>query len=406
MLQRTLAKTIEEISKTFPALLVTGPRQVGKTTLLEMLASKKRRYVSLDDFTDRELANKEPELFLQKYKPPIIIDEVQYAPKLFTYIKIYIDEHKNSNGLFWLTGSQKFELMQDIQETLAGRIAIIDLLGFSYKELNNSANKSTPFLASDNWIKNNIKNIYNKDITDLYKTIWNGFFPRLINAQNKNRDIFYRSYVQTYIERDVKDYYSISNDITFYNFLKAVAARTGQLLNYQDIARDLEIDGKTVKKWLAILEKSGIIKLLYPYYNNITKRIIKTPKLYFLDTGLCSHLTGWNSPEALEAGAMDGAILETYVFTEILKSYWHNGKTPEIYFYRDDDQKEIDFILEQNNTLYPIEVKKTTLPQNITKQFNILNNLKKNIGTKCILCLTKEIKPITKDIFAIPIWSI
>ena len=406
MLQRTLAKTVKEISKTFSALLVTGPRQVGKTTLLEMLSSEKRKYVSLDNFVDRELANKEPELFLQKYKPPIIIDDVQYAPKLFTYIKIYIDKHKNSNGLFWLTGSQKFELMQGIQETLAGRIAIIDLLGFSYKEINNLANESKPFLVNKDWIKENISTIYNKDIIDLYKTIWNGFFPRLISTKNKNRDIFYRSYIQTYIERDVKEYYSISNDITFYNFLKAVAARTGQLLNYQDMARDLGIDSKTVKNWLAILERSGIIKLLYPYYNNITKRLIKRPKLYFLDTGLCAHLTGWNSPEALEAGAMNGAILETYVFTEILKSYWHNGKSPEIYFYRDDDQKEIDFILEQDNTLFPIEVKKTTMPQNITKQFDVLKKLKKNIGIKSILCLSTEIKPIEKDVFAIPIWNI
>lgn len=411
MIERTLSNKIKEIARFFPVVLLTGPRQVGKTTLLEEISQGQYNYVSLDDISQRELAKKDPALFIQNHRTPLIVDEIQYAPELFTYIKIYVDTHKNQNGLFFLTGSQKFQLMKGIQESLAGRVAVLDLLGFSYKEIINLPD-TAPFLPTEEWIENcrvsiNEKHIKPLSVQDIYKIIWNGSFPRLVCQNNNAREIFYKSYIQTYIERDIKDSHNISDSITFYNFIRATAARTGQLLNYAELARDVAVDPKTVKAWLSVLERSGLIQLVYPYYNNITQRMIKTPKVYFLDTGLCVYLTGWDSPKTLEAGAMSGAILETYVFAEILKSYWHNCKEAPIYFYRDRDQKEIDFIIEQNSTLYPIEVKKTLMPnESSVKNFNVLEKLNKPIGHGAVLCLKPEILSINRQVTSIPIWTI
>ncbi len=407
MIPRTLSKTIRDASETFPVILLTGPRQVGKTTVLEGLAEKGRKYVSLDDLEQRNLATTDPALFLQTFTPPVIIDEVQYAPILFAYIKMYVDKHKKS-GDFWLTGSQKFHLMKGIQETLAGRVAIIDLLGLSYSEITNRADEAVPFLPTSRWIKKAQSNPQKpRTLAEVYETIWNGSFPKLFTDNYKNRDLFYRSYIKTYIERDIRDAYPINNDIAFYNFLRAAAARTAQLLNYADMARDVNIDAKTAKSWLSILERSGLIKLLEPYYNNITKRIIKTPKLYFLDTGLCAYLTGWDGPTTLEAGALSGAILETYVFSEIIKSYWHNGKEANIFFYRDNDQKEIDFVVEANGRLHPIEVKKTATPGlTDSKNFAVLKKLKKEIGEGAVLCFRQDIVPLSREVTAVPVWNI
>lgn len=406
MLKRTLQKTVEEVSKSFPVVLITGPRQVGKTTLLDMVADKKRKYVTLDDLEQRKLAKTDPAMFLQVNRPPLIIDEIQYAPELFSYIKMYVDTTKES-GAFWLTGSQKFHLMKNITETLAGRVAILDLLGFSYQEKIKEVNgfNDIPFLPTTEWIE---AKRATKDkalnVNEIYELIYQGSFPKLVTDKNVSRDIFYKSYIQTYIERDVKDLTKIGNEIAFYNFLVAMAARTGQLINFADISRDVDIDIKTAKNWASILEASGIIKFLQPYYNNITKRIIKKPKMYFLDTGLCAYLTGWDSPKTLENGAMNGAIFETYVFAEILKSYWNNGKEPNIYFYRDKDQKEIDFVFEANGKLYPIEVKKTATPSlaNI-KSFSVLESLKKPIGEGAVICLYKALFPLNRNVNIIPI---
>jgi hypothetical protein len=407
MINRTLKKVIEDASKSFPVILLTGPRQVGKTTLLENIAANTRKYVTLDDLEQRQLAKSDPALFLQIYEPPLIIDEVQYAPELFSYIKMYVDKNK-APGLFWLTGSQKFHLMKNITESLAGRVAILDMLGLSYKEILGKADNVTPFLPTESWIddvkQRSLKFI---NVNEVYELIYRGFFPKLISDPNMSRDIFYNSYIQTYIERDVKDITKIGNELRFFNYLKSLAARTGQLINYTDIARDVDIDVKTAKAWASILETSGLIKFLQPYYNNITNRIIKTPKMYFLDTGLCSFLTGWDSPKTLEAGAMNGAIFETYVFTEILKTYWNNGKNPNIYFYRDKDQREIDFVFEYNGMLYPVEVKKTATPSlsNI-KSFSAIENLKKPVGQGALICLYKELFPLNKNVMLIPVSSI
>ncbi|MDD3593267.1 MAG: ATP-binding protein [Candidatus Gastranaerophilales bacterium] len=406
MLPRQLSKTILEISKHFSVILITGPRQVGKTTLLETLAPE-REYVTLDDLEQRRLAKEDPGLFLQIHKPPLIIDEVQYAPELFSYIKMHVDKNQQP-GAFWLTGSQKFHLMKNVTETLAGRVAIIDMLGISYPELTNNIEHSSAFLPTDEWIENRIK-LKTKplDINEVYEIIFRGSFPKLLSDKDMPRDIFYSSYVQTYITRDVKDITKIGDEIQFLNFLKAIAARTGQLINYTDIARDVDIDVKTAKAWASILETSGLIKFLYPYYNNITKRIIKTPKMYFLDTGLCAYLTGWDTPKTLANGAMNGAIFETYVFAEILKSYWNNGKTPNIYFYRDTNQQEIDFVFDTDGTLYPVEVKKTAAPlrKNISS-FKVLEKLGKPVGKGAVICLYDKILPLNREINIVPVGEI
>jgi len=403
-IERTISPAIKRVSRGFPILLLSGMRQIGKTYLLEKIKESGRKYISLDFSDDRELAKNHPDLFLQRYKPPLLIDEVQYAPELFTHIKIYVDTHKQ-DGLFWLTGSQKFSLMKGIRESLAGRVAILDMLGLSYREITGQP-KSRPFLPSKT-IKQPSSAMKSLKLLELYKIIRDGSYPRLVAHNGKNREIFYRSYLQTYIERDIKDYQGIDDNVKFYKFIRAAAVRTGNLVNYADLARDTDIDVRTAKTWLAALERSGLIKLLYPYYVNVTKRLIKTPKLYFMDTGLCAFLCGMDTPKSLEAGYLSGSILETWAFIEILKSYWHNGEDPLIYFYRDADQREIDFVIERNMTLYPIEVKKTSTPSaDSARYFALLEKLKKPVGTGAVLCLRPSPLPLNKNAVALPIWEI
>jgi predicted AAA+ superfamily ATPase len=402
LLERTLKKVVHEASGSFPVLLVTGPRQVGKTTLLESCAEISRTYVTLDDLEARALAVNDPALFLQTHKPPLLIDEVQYAPVLFPYIKMHVDRRKIS-GDFWLTGSQKYLLMKEVTESLAGRVAIIDMLGLSSLEIAGRADKSIPFLPTPEWVERARPHAVSSHVDEVYRRIWLGSYPRLVTDSAAPRDMFYNSYLQTYLERDVKDIMNIGSTVAFYNFLRTVAAHTGQLLNYSKLARDLDIDSKTAKAWLSILCASGLVYLLEPYYNNITKRINKTPKLYFLDTGLAAFLTGWDTPKSLEVGAMNGAVLETYVFAEILKGYWHNGKMPHVYFYRDADQREIDFVFESSGALYPVEVKKTATPAlSASKSFKALAALKKNVGPGAVVCLREKDIPLSNEVAAIP----
>jgi len=401
--QRTLAKTIHQVSSTFPVLLLTGPRQVGKTTLLEDCATQERHYVTLDDLEQRALAQADPALFLQIHNPPVIIDEVQYAPQLFGAIKIAVDTRKQP-GLFWLTGSQKFHLMQGIVETLAGRAAILDLLGLSQVEIGGKSETSRPFLPTIEWIEHARSQTKDMEIMDVYQSIWRGSFPKVALDNNTDRDIFYNSYIQTYIQRDVRDLTRVGDEMAFVRFLRAAAARTGQLINYADMARDVDVDMKTVKSWLSILETSGLVYMLQPYHSNVTNRLVKTPKLYFLDTGLCAYLTQWSTPESLESGAMSGAILETYMLSEILKSYWHNGKTPHFYFYRDRDQKEIDLLIEKDGCLYPIEFKKSASPSaHAANNFLSLEKLKRMVGFGAIICLKQKDTLLSRTVAAIPV---
>lgn len=401
---RTLGKTLHAACKTFPIALVTGPRQVGKTTLLEACADSRRGYVSLDDLEERALAQSDPALFLQRHPTPVIIDEIQYAPGLFSQLKITVDRAQTP-GMYWLTGSQKFHLMQGVSESLAGRVAVLDLLGLSQAEIEGRGDAARPFLPGQAWLTQARRQAGpSRPVLEVYRSIWRGTFPRVVLDENMRRDLFYNAYIQTYLQRDVRDLTRVGDERAFYNFLRAAAARTGQLLNYADLARDVDIDQKTAKAWLSILETSGILYLLPPYHTNLTKRLVKTPKLYFLDTGLCAYLTQWSTPEALEAGAMSGAILETWIVSEIIKSYWHHGLTPSLYFFRDKDQKEVDLLIERDNTLYPVEIKKTASPsQTASRDFQVLERLDKPVGPGAVICLRETDVPLSQSVDAIPV---
>lgn len=400
--ERTLKIALLETARHFPVVLVTGPRQVGKTTLLEhCVAGQNVSYVSLDSISDRELALRDPALFLQRYPPPVLIDEVQYAPALFPSIKIESDRRK-TGGSFWLTGSQQFELMRNLSETLAGRVGILKLQGLSQAELSGRAHGGA-FLPTAEALRDAERASSPIALMPLYERIWRGSFPAVATS-DVSHDVFYSSYLQTYIQRDVRDLARVGDEAAFLRFVRAAAARTGQLLNMADMARDVDADPKTIKQWLSILETSGLVYLLEPYHTNLTKRLVKAPKLYFMDTGLCSHLTRWTSPQALEAGAMSGAILETYVVAEILKSYWHNARTPAAWFYRDKDGKEVDLLLEESGMLYPIEIKKTARPTpEMIRHFSTLRRLDKPRGPGALVCMTQRHVPLSADVQAVPL---
>jgi len=403
--QRSITDCWTQISEQFPVLLLTGPRQVGKTTFLQHICEKDRTYVTLDDPAVRMLANDDPALFFQRFKPPLLIDEIQYCPALLPYIKMIVDTEKKQ-GAFWLTGSQQFQMMKGISETLAGRIAIINLLGFSNRERRKLKLDVEPFLPDERILNQRREQADIVELVDVYKDIWLGGFPALIAGRVKNRDVFYSSYLQTYLQRDIRDLTQVGSETTFLRFLKICAARTGQLLNLSELARDADISVNTAKNWLGILQASFQIFLLQPYHSNLTKRLIKSPKLYFLDTGLCAYLTEWSSPETMEAGAMAGAIFETYVLTEILKSWWHRAKQlPQLYYYRSKDGQEIDFLFVQNQAFYPVEVKKSATPaRRWIQTFASLDRFNLKPANGGVICLCKQLLPISQNHYAIPVW--
>jgi uncharacterized protein len=396
---RTIEDLITETSSHFGVVLLTGARQVGKSTVLKH-CDDKRTYVTLDNPTIRELAINDPKLFMQRYQHPVIIDEIQYVPELLPYIKMEVDT-KKTNGAYWLTGSQQFHMMKNVSESLAGRVGILNLMGFSLSELD-SKQKQQPFIPTMEYIEYARNNSKKYTLKEIYEIIWRGSFPAINIDNEQSWETFYSSYLQTYLERDIRDLASISDEMTFLKFIRIIASRTGQLLNYSDIAGSVGISQPTAKAWLSLLISSGLVYLLEPYYNNLSKRMIKTPKLYFLDTGLCSYLTNWSTPEVLESGAMSGAIFETFVVAEILKSYLHRGKRAPIYFYRDKDKKEIDLIIEQNGKLYPIEIKKTAKPDKSSiKNFNVLPDSNRAEGA--VICLCDDDLPLTENVNVIPV---
>ena len=400
---RTLKSRWLELSKQFPVLLLTGPRQVGKTTFLQHISEKNRKYVTLDDPDLRLVAGQDPVLFFERYSPPVLIDEIQYAPDLMQYIKMQVDKEKKT-GMFWLTGSQQFQMMKGISETLAGRVAIINMLGFSSRERHRLKLDLPPFVPKLDLIKKRGKTAVKTTVKSLYKDIWYGSFPALIAGPAKDRNVFYSSYLQTYLQRDVRDLTQVGDERAFLTFLKACAARTGQMLNLSELARDSDITVKTAKSWLSILRTSFQVYILEPYYSNLTKRLVKRPKLYFLDTGLCAYLTEWTSPQNLESGAMSGAVLETYVLSEILKSWWHQGVQPSLYYYRDKDRREIDFVFAQDQRLYPLEVKKSASPKSAWPQsLPVLKYLNKDITESVVACMCKELLPLGKSSYAMPV---
>lgn len=403
-INRDIEKLISDLTNEYSCILVTGPRQVGKSTMLEHL-DPTRNKVSLDDLQERNLAKTDPEMFLKIHQTPVLIDEVQYAPELFSYIKILIDKGAEP-GSFWLTGSQSYKLMSLAQESLAGRSAILSLSTLSQHEIFGNG-EVIPFEMSLEVLTQKAKLSKIADVNEIYRRIWAGGMPGSISGKYTNRDVFYSSYLQTYISRDVKDETSISDDFKFLDFVRAAACRIGQELNVHSIASDVDIGDETAKRWLGILERSNVIYFLHPFSNNLLKRVVKTPKLYFFDTGLVCYLTRYSNPEILQNSAINGAILENYVVNEIRKSYLNAGKEPYIYYYRDKDQYEIDLILETDGILHPIEIKKSSNPNaSMAKNFNVIKKSKREIGQGAIICLKEAITAIDKNILVIPIWCI
>jgi len=401
---RALDEACLAASEQFAVLLLTGPRQVGKTTLFQHLAKKDRRYVTLDDPGVRALAQSDPALFLERFEPPVLIEEIQYAPQLLPLIKMAVDRRGRKKASFWLTGSQQFQLMKGISETLAGRVAILNLLGFSNRERRRRELDVPPFVPTASVLKEREKTASSLGLKRLYADIWLGSYPALATRAVRDRDLFYNSYLQTYLQHDVRDFAQVGNESAFIRFVKACAARTGQLLNLSDLARDADIAVNTAKSWLSILLASFQIALLPPYHTNLTKRLVKMPKLYFLDTGMCAYLAEWSSPETLEAGAMSGALLETYVFAEVLKSWWNRSKQPHLYYYRDKDGKEIDLLLVQDRALYPIEIKKSASPRpDWVRQFRVLDRLHPAWTQGGVICLCRELLPLSQKATAIPV---
>lgn len=404
-ISRSLEAVVKEVTKEYPIVLVTGPRQVGKTTMLQKLMDGTgRNYVSLDDLNERAMAKNDPELFLQLHQPPVLIDEVQYAPELFTYIKIYADKHHDP-GAFWLTGSQVFKLMQGVQESLAGRVAVLSMTSLSQAEA--SGESMEPFQVELQALSARKQHRKPTDAKGIFERIFRGSMPAIASGAYSNSQIFYSSYLSTYIERDVRELSETIDSLKFLRFMTAVAARSSQMLNVAEIAQDADINQVQAKAWLGILETLGIIFYLHPYSNNLLKRLVKTPKLYFYDTGLVCYLTKWSNAETLECGAMNGAILENYVVSEIVKTYLNCGKEPFIYYYRDKDAKEIDIVLEHDGVLNPIEIKKTSNPgTELTKVFTLLDRASVPRDKGAVICMKPELGAIDRDNYIVPVWMV
>ena len=409
---RAIEKTVLNISQTFPVLLVTGPRQVGKTTLLKHLATEDRNYVTLDNPMVRQLAKNDPSLFLQRYGTPLLIDEIQYAPEILPYIKMHVDE-SGRKGDFWLTGSQMFHMMQHVSESLAGRVGIVNLLGFSSREIQGIP--SEPFSVDSARLRAQIPQSHRMSLMEVYRRIFIGGMPVLHTTAEMNQETFFSSYVGTYLQRDIRELTQVADEMKFLTFMTAVAARTAKPVIYEEIARTVGISAPTVKHWLSTLVSSQIVALVQPYSNNMLKRVVKTPLLHFLDTGLCAYLLKWSSAETLERGMMSGSFFESWVFSEIYKSYLNNGQKPPIFYYRDRDQKEIDLLIEQNGKLHPIEIKKSANPsKQATRHFSVLNPATKSgqglnnieIGEGAVICLVEDHIPIDTKNWYVPAWLI
>lgn len=403
-IERTIEAQIKKESEFYPVLVLTGPRQVGKTTVLKECESDTRSYVSLDTLENRELAKNDPNLFLQRFPAPVLIDEIQYAPELLPYIKAIVDSGNQKPGMFWLTGSQQFHMMKNVSESLAGRARILHMQGLSQDEKENRPD-TPPFLPTAEYIQSRAKNAPASDLKKTFETIWKGSFPKLYSASNERWAGFYESYLQTYIERDIRALAIVSDELSFLKFMRVLAARNAQLLNYSEISNEVGVSQPTIKSWVSILNTSGIIYLLEPYSTNLTKRAIKTPKVYFTDTGMACYLTGWLTPETLELGAMNGHMFESYVVMEILKSYWNNGIRPNVCFYRDTDKNEVDMIIEANGILHPVEIKKSSNPsKGDISGFEALKKLKGvNVGYGAVVCMAATHLPITDTVSSVPI---
>lgn len=414
-INRTMEKTLDEYIGKYPIIMITGPRQVGKTTLLNYLKNTKKsklNYVTLDDVFLRTQAKEDPELFLRTYETPLIIDEFQYAPELLSYMKIVVDKarqdemfgsKKKTGTLYYLTGSQVFQTMKNISESLSGRVGIFDLFAFSDRELNKLEEKV--FLPKIDLLK--AKEPKKRLSTlKIYERIIKGSYPDVHYGNKIPVESYYSNYIRTYIERDVRELVNIKNENKFIKFISSMAARTGGEFNASSVGAEVGIDSKTANDWVSILKNTGIVYLLQPYSNNNVSRAVKKQKLYFMDTGLACYLTGYTDASILEKSAYSGAIFETYVISEIIKSYTNNGIDPRkhLYFYRDSNQKEIDLLVINNNIIYPVEIKKSSNPgYTAIKNFNVLDKFAMEKGNGIVLCLCSEIFAIDENNYYVPI---
>ena len=404
-IKRDIEEKIISLSQEYSCILITGPRQVGKTTVLKQLMDENRTYVTLDDLEERRLAKNDPALFLQLHDLPIFIDEVQYAPELFSYIKMAVDRGA-APGSFWLTGSQAFRMMELAQESLAGRVAILHMPTLSQHEICGSG-ENTPFTVDLAALKARKNTGKSTDLNGIYERIWKGSLPGYVSGKFTDRSVFYSSYLQTYIDRDVSELISRVDKLQFQDFIRAAACRAGQMLNVHDIAQDVGVSDETAKRWLQVLEKSDIIFYLRPYSNNLLKRTVKTPKMYFFDTGLVAYLTRYATPEILQNGAINGAILENYVVSEIIKSYHNAAQECLLWYYRDKSSNEIDMVIESDGQLHPLEIKRSVNPgSELIGAFSVLDKGSVPRGTGAILCMRPELSAINAENYLVPIWMI
>ena len=408
-IRRSIEDIVLKSEKTFKSILVTGARQTGKSTVLQKLFPE-MKYVPVDDPFIEEQAVEQPEMFMMLNPPPVIYDEVQRAPNLFRYIKIKCDE-SDERGLFCLSGSQPLELMEGVSESLSGRIGIIELSGLSMREIKgDSFNRS--FVPTMEYVQERSKSV--KPFDNIWEVIHRGGYPELQNPE-VDWSVFYSGYIKTYLERDVRSMSAVQNLDDFRKFMIAVAARTGQMINYANIADEVGKDQSTIKRWLSVLEASGIIYLLEPFSSSVLKRAIKTPKVYFRDTGLAAYLTRWLTPETLANGAMSGAFFETFVISEILKSYSNRGIDYRycVSYYRGRDKKktsenEIDLIIEENGTLYPVEVKRSSkVTADQTSVFSVLDGIPdKKRGMGAVICMCPQPGALRENLLRLPVWYI
>ena len=399
MYDREVKERIKKINNTFRVLVVTGPRQVGKTTLLESMMPKNMTKVSLDDETLRKEAQENPKIFLDSYSTPLFIDEVQYAPQLFPYIKMKVDKNKE-RGQYWLSGSQLFDLMKNVTESLAGRAGIVKMNSFTYSEILQNSQKEI-------FDPQKLKQKEYIDVNKIFERIFNGGMPELYDIKDMDRNDFYYSYINTYIEKDIKKIKNIGNIESFKKFMRDIAIRTGTTLNYSDIANDVGVAVNTIKDWVSILVSTGIIYLLEPYSSNKLKRLTHMPKIIFMDSGLACYLANWENAKALQLSEISGHFFESYVVSELIKSYDNKGINLEISHFRNKETEEIDLILFKNNTLYPLEIKKTANPRkDMIKNFRHLEKVNMKLGNGGIICLYDKLMRLDDNNYIIPISSV
>ena len=400
--RRQMEKAILKASEEFPVIMVCGQRQVGKSTMLRQLSENDRTYVTFDDAKARNLAKKDPALFFETYGYKLFIDEFQYVPEILSEIKQIVDEKTYSgekvNGMFWLSGSQKFVMMKHVTESLAGRVAVFNLLPLSQREID--GNVDEPFRPDVESIRERSKT--DRTTSEVFELIFRGGMPRIV-SDGVDRDLYFSSYMDTYIERDISRIENIGKLDEFRDFVTYMAANTAQELKYDSISKAIGVSAPTVKEWVSVLERSGIIYILRTYSPNFSKRLVKTPKCYFIDTGLAAYLTSWPTPETLMNGNAAGAFFETYVVGELLKGYANAARDPRLFYYRDVDKKEIDLLMEEGDAVYPLEIKKGKNPSDAGRSFSVLEKFKKTVKPGLILCMADELFPVSRDLWYCPI---